>query len=288
MMTLDLPVRNVRPNPNQPRKRFPEEHIKNLAASIRQKGLLQPISVRPVARSQYEIVAGECRWRAHKLLGLETIRCEVDKMTDREMRQRAVIENVVRRDMNPMEEANAFQALLDDGLSFDELIAETGLGDALIKNRLALLKLTPEIQTLVGAGQITASTAGAIAWVPAHRQAQMVRDISAGKLRTAEDARHAAIAIRDAEAQGDAFADIPRASAKDVAAVRGIEAKVEQVMALVQAGFREGECIAAKRVSPDKVLKIAEQLALIRKHVLAMEHDLRRVAVQSSMQLEMA
>jgi hypothetical protein len=112
----------------------------------------------------------------------------------------------------------------------------------------------------------------------------MLHDVSSGRLRTAEDVRHAAIAMRDAAAQLDAFgASTRRASVRDLEKVKTLEAKITQIATVVAAGFKNGECVAAQRVNPNRVAKLADQLALIRKHVLDMEHDLRRVAAQSSL-----
>lgn len=287
-MIMHIEVDNIVPNPDQPRKKFPEDHIKRLAASIKRRGLIQAISVRPFKPvGVFMIVAGECRWMAVKSLGQKTIRCEVDKIDAREMKLRALVENVIRRDMNPMEEARAYQSLIDDGYDTAQIIEETGVTETLIRNRLKLIELQPEIQSLVVSGQLSGSVAWAIAHVPTHRQTQMVRDVSSGKLRTAEDARHAAIAIRDAEDQTDAFASIPRASQTDIAKVKTLEGKVENIVSMVSAGFKNGECVAAQRVSPDRVQRIADKLALIRKHILQMEHDLRKAAVQGDMRLNL-
>lgn len=288
-MIMHIDVKRIVPNPDQPRKKFPEDHIQRLAASIKRRGLIQAISVRPFTpRGVFMIVAGECRWMAVTSLGEKTIRCEVEKIDAREMKLRALVENVIRRDMNPMEEARAYQDLIDDGYDMAQIVEETGVTETIVRNRLCLIELQPEIQSLVTSGQLNISIAWAIAQVPRHRQTQMVRDVSAGKLRTAEDARHAAIAIRDAEDQADAFAGIPRASQSDIAKLRSLEGKVENIASMVSAGFKDGECVAARRVSPDRVQRIADRLALIRKHILQMEHDLRRAAVQGEISLQLA
>jgi ParB family transcriptional regulator, chromosome partitioning protein len=278
----EISLAHIERNPNQPRKTFPPDYIAQLAASIKKRGLIQPINVRPIpGRTGYMIVAGECRWRAHQLLGVKTIKAIVESMDDAEMQLRAIVENLQRRDMNPIEEGRAFQTLLDTGYTIPQIVAELGLSGAqIVQNRLDLLELGDDIQKLVATAQLSTSMGWAIRLAPRSQQARIVRDIAAGRLRTVEQVRHACIALRDAAAQVDAFASAPKASTADVAAVSRLEHKIESITSMVLAGFKEGECVAAQRVSPDRVKTLADKLALIRKHVLQMEHDLRRIATQ--------
>src|SRR5690348_12301373 len=105
----EIPLSQIERNPNQPRSAFPEDHIARLAESIKTRGLIQPICIRPIrGRVGYMIVAGECRFRAHQLIGAKTIKAIVQSMDDQEMQLRAIVENLQRRDMNPLEEATAF------------------------------------------------------------------------------------------------------------------------------------------------------------------------------------
>jgi ParB-like chromosome segregation protein Spo0J len=208
---------------------------------------------------------------------------------DAEMQLRAIVENLQRQDMNPIEEANAFQSLLDQGYSVGRIVDELGLkSTAIVTQRLTLLNLTDDIQKLVASGNLAVTMAWGVAQVSSERQAQLVRDIGSGKLRTAEQVKHAGIALREAESQLDAFALAPRASPRDIAALSRLEAKIESIVAMVTAGFQDGECVAAQRVSSDRVKKMADQLVLIRKHVLQMEHELRRVATQTEIRFEAA
>lgn len=287
MTTQLVPIDAITRNPKQPRESFPEDYIQQLAASIKRRGLIQPITLRPAGPGRYMIVAGECRYRAHRLLGRDTIRAEIVEINDSEMQFRAIVENLQRKDMNPLEEARAFKTLLDLDYTPERVMEELSLkSTALITHRLHLLDLIPEVQQLVISNNLSVTMAWAVSLVPPHRQLEMVRSISSGKLRTAEQARHAALAMRDAEAQIDVFAEEPRASPKDVVAVNRLENKIASIVAMVQLGFKDGECVAAQRVSPDRVKTMADQLALVRKHVLDMEHDLRRVATQTEIKLE--
>lgn len=288
--TRTLPMSKVEPNPNQPRKDFPIEHIDRLAASIKARGLLQPITVRPIGKTdRFEIVAGECRWRAHQKIGAKTIDAIVRVLSDSEMQLLAVMENLQRRDMNPIEEANAYKSLIDGGFSVGKVVDELGLkSQSIVRQRLDLLDLSPDIQQLVATGNLAVAMAWGIAQAPAQVQMKMLRDLQAGRYRTAEQVRHAGIAHREAAAQMDVFGDIPAASKQDVAALSRLESTVDEMARMVSAGFKNGECIAAKRISPARVIAVADKLALIRKHILQMEHDLRMAATQGEILMDQA
>ncbi|MGC2781434.1 MAG: ParB/RepB/Spo0J family partition protein, partial [Bradyrhizobium sp.] len=222
-------------------------------------------------------------FRAHQLLGAETIRAEVVEMTERDMALRAIIENVQRQDMNPMEEARSFQSLIDEGMTVADIVEALGFkGRDRVQNRLNLLALDAPIQTLVQSGQLTTSMASAIALAPADQQTRLVREITTGTLRTVDQVRHAGQAMRDAFEQLDAFGSItpPAPTKAELEAVTALERKIEAVARMVVDGFKEGQCVAAQRVRPDRVKTMADQLTLIRQHVLNMEHQLRCVAAQ--------
>lgn len=279
-----IPLDQITRNPDQPRETFPTEHIERLAASIKAQGLLQAITVRPIGRDAYMIVAGECRFRAHQLLGAETIRAEIVEMDERTMALRAILENVQRQDMNPMEEAKAFQRLLDAGMTIADIVEQLGFkGRDRVQNRLNLLALIPAVQSLVASGQITTSMASAIALAPPEHQTRIVRDIGSGALRTVDQVRHAGQALRDAVDQLDAFASAPAPTKAELEAVSALERKIEAIAKMVVDGFKEGQCVAAQRVRPDRVKTMADELSLIRKHVLQMEHQLRCVAAQTEL-----
>lgn len=284
-MAQMIAVDKIVPNPRQPRKAFDPTYIASLAGSIKERGLIQPISVRPIKpKGMFMIIAGECRWRAHCHLKRKAIKANVEDIDEREMQKRAIVENLQRRDMNPLEEANAFASLMEDNdLDVRGVARELSLGVDMIPNRLNLLRLTPQIQRLVASGNLGAAVGSAISWAPTEHQLRIVRDYSAGKIKTVEQVRHAAIALRDAAEQADAFGDMPRASKEDLASLTRLEERIDQCAAMVSAGFKDGECIAAQRVSPDRVKTMADKLALIRKHVFSMEHQLRLVATQTEL-----
>ena len=154
-----LALAEVRPNPEQPRQVFSEEALAELADSIRAQGVLQPILVRPVSpsgESRYEIVAGERRWRASQLAGQRTIPALVREMSAEQALAIALIENLHREDLNPMEEAAGFKELRDRfGLSQDEIAARVGKSRSAVANTLRLFNLPAEIQEDLYGGRLT-------------------------------------------------------------------------------------------------------------------------------------
>ncbi|MDF2967671.1 MAG: ParB/RepB/Spo0J family partition protein [Nocardioidaceae bacterium] len=159
----DLPVGAVHPNPRQPRQSFDEDDLAELALSIREVGLLQPVVVRPVGDDTYELVMGERRWRAVQEAGLESIPAIVRDTPDDAMLRDALLENLHRSQLNPLEEAAAYQQLLDDfGCTHDELAGRIGRSRPQITNTLRLLRLNPAVQRRVAAGVLSAGHARAL------------------------------------------------------------------------------------------------------------------------------
>lgn len=151
------------PNPRQPRDVFDEERLEELAASIREVGLLQPIVVRSVGGGQYELIMGERRWRACGLVGLDPVPAIVRNTQDDDLLRDALIENLQREQLNPLEEAAAYQQLLDDfQATHDQLAKKVGRSRSHITNTLRLLNLPPEVQLSVAAGTVSAGHARAI------------------------------------------------------------------------------------------------------------------------------
>lgn len=152
----------ILPNPNQPRKSFESNSLEELAASMKQSGVLQPIVVRPY-RTGYQLVVGERRWRAAKVAGLKTIPAVVREVTDAECLELALIENLLREDLNPMEEAEAYQRLLAEFEWIQEELAQrVGKDRTSIANCLRLLKLPQVIQDDLRAGRLTMGHARAL------------------------------------------------------------------------------------------------------------------------------
>jgi ParB family chromosome partitioning protein len=164
---LDIPVVAIRANPHQPRTAFDEEGMASLTASIREVGVLQPVLVRPAGEGAYELIAGERRWRAAKRAGLPTIAAIVRDSSDVHSVEQALVENLHRADLNPLEEAGAYQQLIEDfGLTHEQLSQRVGKGRVSITNTLRLFQLPPAVQKLVGDGQLSAGHARALLGTP--------------------------------------------------------------------------------------------------------------------------
>ena len=133
---------SIKPNPLQPRTRFDEEAMSSLASSIREVGVLQPILVREVDEDEYELIAGERRWRAARRAGLQTIPVLVQSVTDVHSLEQALVENLHREDLNPLEEAGAFQQLVDEfGYTHEQVASRVGKSRTAVTNTLRLLQL---------------------------------------------------------------------------------------------------------------------------------------------------
>jgi len=163
----EIPVNAIDPNPSQPRSHFDEEMLASLAASIREVGVLQPVLVRPLGGGRYQLVAGERRWRAAKRAGLQTIPALIRDVPDESSLEHALVENLHRQDLNPLEEAAAYQQLVDGfGLTHDEVAARVGRSRAAISNTLRLFQLPPAIQRMVMDGALSAGHARALLGTP--------------------------------------------------------------------------------------------------------------------------
>jgi ParB family chromosome partitioning protein len=157
-----VPIEFLRPNPRNPRRNFAETELAELAASMRERGIIQPIVVRPVHGSQdcYEIIAGERRWRAAQRAGLHVVPIVPLDVNDDEALQLAIIENVQRADLNPLEEAAGYQSLVNEFAHSQDAIAKmVGKSRSHVANTLRLLKLPQSVQAYIGAGKISAGHA---------------------------------------------------------------------------------------------------------------------------------
>lgn len=163
----ELPLTAISPNSLQPRKTFDEESLNSLSASISSIGVLQPILVRTVGQDQYEIIAGERRFRAAKRAGLDRIPALVQGADELSSLEQAVVENLHRQDLNPLEEASAYQQLIDDfGLTHETLALRMGKSRTAITNALRILQLPPSILTMIAQGSISAGHARALLGSP--------------------------------------------------------------------------------------------------------------------------
>jgi ParB family chromosome partitioning protein len=152
----ELPVELIKPNPNQPRTKFDPEALAGLASSIESSGVVQPLLVRPLHDGSYELVAGERRWRAAQQAGLEKVPAVIRDQAEPERLQAALIENMVREDLNPVEEAKACAALVEDlGLTKEELAKRIGRSRPAVSNLIRLLELPDEALEMLEAGELS-------------------------------------------------------------------------------------------------------------------------------------
>ena len=158
-----LPISRVEPRKDQPRRDFDPESIQELAESIREYGLLQPITVRPLEKGYYQIVAGERRWRAARAAGLTEVPVQILEADDRLATELALVENLQREDLNPMEEAAGYKKLMDDhGLTQEEVAGRVQKSRSAVANALRLLQLGEKTRKLVAEGQLSAGHARAL------------------------------------------------------------------------------------------------------------------------------
>lgn len=291
-MLKRLQLTDVRPNPDQPRKHFDRAELEALACSIAANGLMQPITVRPVDGG-YEIVAGERRFRAHQILAEAgrlpdgSILAHVRRMDDEKRDLEAIIENLQRADVTPLEEARAFSRMVKGGMSVEALAGKIGVAAFRIRERLQLLELAPQFLKLFEGGQIDRNQAFEIARLASETdQARVIKMIAAGQIGSWKSVRAAVDTILQGKSQADIFGEsAPRASAEDAAQINAMEQKIETMARLAAAGWKDGECIVAVKVSRDRARLMADKLGAMKTAIAAMERDLRMAAAQAEVVL---
>jgi ParB family transcriptional regulator, chromosome partitioning protein len=239
----EIHVGAVTPNPRQPRQVFDGDALEELAASIREVGLLQPVVVRKVMPGHYEIVMGERRWRACQLAGLTEIPAIVRETSDDDLLRNALIENLHREQLNPLEEAAAYQQLLDDfSATHEELARKIGRSRPHISNTIRLLNLPPAVQKRVAAGVLSAGHARALLGVEdAAAQEQLAHRIVAEGLSVR--------AVEEIVAVGARAARAPRATRGKVPVAPGLRdladrlSDVFETRVRVELGQRKGKIV---------------------------------------------
>lgn len=187
---VTLPISEIEPNRNQPRKMFNDDALAELAASIAQHGVLQPLLVRPMMGGSYQLVAGERRWRASRLAGLTDLPVVIREMSDQEASEIALIENLQREDLNPMEEALGFRQLMESyGLTQEETAKAVNKSRPAVANALRLLNLPQEIAEMVQEGSLSAG----------HARALLAFSDTAAQMEAAMEAKDGKLSVRDLE-----------------------------------------------------------------------------------------
>ncbi|HET7120417.1 MAG TPA: ParB/RepB/Spo0J family partition protein [Solirubrobacterales bacterium] len=239
----ELPVELIKPNPSQPRTKFDEEALDALAASIEASGVVQPLLVRPLPDGSYELVAGERRWRAAQKAGIAKVPAVVRDQEEAERLQAALIENMVREDLNPVEEARACAALHQElGLTKEELARRVGRSRPAVSNLIRLLELPDETLELLEAGDLSEGHGKALLGIPGN-------DV---RRRLAREAARAGWSVRETEERvrlaGQPKAK-PRRAAVDpdaLAALRDVADALEEALGHEVSARQKGEGIAVE------------------------------------------
>lgn len=179
----ELSLASMSPGKHQPRRHFDDAALATLADSIRAQGVIQPVLVRPVGADRYEIVAGERRWRAAGIAGLKSIPATVRQMDDRTARAVALVENIQRADLNPLEESEALHKLIEEhGLTHQQCAESVGHSRATVSNLLRLMELNADVQELVRTNQISLGHAKVLLGVEGPRQSSLAKLVVSGQL----------------------------------------------------------------------------------------------------------
>ena len=198
---VELPISVLAPHPHQPRQHFSEEALQELAASIAIHGVIQPLTVRPMDDGTYQIVAGERRWRACQMAGRSTVPCIVRPMDDSEALAIALVENLQREDLSPMEEARALETLRTTlNLTQDELADRVGKSRPAVANALRLLRLPEEVQAMLDGGQLS----------PGHGRALLSLNEADLMVRAAQEVLRRGLTVRQTEALVKHFPPTPK------------------------------------------------------------------------------
>ena len=250
---LELEVAAIRPNPSQPRRRFDDAALDALAESLRTSGLVQPIVVRPLPEGGYELIAGERRWQAAQRAGLERIPALVRNAADRERLEIALVENVVREDLNAMEVARGVATLVEDfGQTHAHVATTLGRSRPAISNLLRLLELPDAVQALVEDGSLSEG----------HARAVLMADGARARRELAERAIAEGLSVRQVEAAARAGEGRRRATAADPAPTPLDDRAVDRLYGVLGAPVR-----VRRRAGSDEIiveLRFADDNALQR------------------------
>ena len=271
-MIEHLPVHLVKPDPNQPRKSFDDNSIAQLGQSIRERGLLQPIRVRPDGEGGYFVVMGERRWRAHRVINAETIPAIVDigEKTAAQIMADQLIENLEREDMNPLETAKGLRALLDSGWPIEKIAQTLGYDPVTVERKLSLNNLEARIQKYVASGQISESVALLLTKLSAEGQYLALRRIRG---RSVAQARPIVDAILEAEQQVNLFAT-PEPTRQQKSLVRRYSMAMLALTAFVKAITTDDYRILASGLDNGKLGKRIAEIDLATKGLRRIKREL--------------
>jgi ParB family chromosome partitioning protein len=262
-MLTTIPLNRIYANPNQPRKAFDPEKLQELSASIKEYGVLEPIVVTPRENGRHMIIAGERRFRASALAGLSEMPVRIIEADDRLVEELALLENIQRQDLTIIEEARAYQALIDRGMSKEELASKLGKMPWRIDERTSLLNLSPVHQKLVEAGKIGNSEAFEMSRLPASKQDVVLRRIISGELCSYNKLRSFVDGLILCEQQETIFA-LQEVSGEEKRAIDHFEGLIRNIQAFVVELDNEE---TVKKAAFHSSIR-AEQLDLIIRHLM--------------------
>lgn len=274
----------IQPDPNQPRKLFDADALQELAASIDKNGLIQPIVVTPVDHMNYQIVVGERRYRAHKLLGRETIECRVQSGNRIDVFTQQIAENLTRQDLSPLEEAQQYRDFIDmTGWTVERAAKQLGIKQPWrIKDRLQLLDLNDDHRQYLEKGVLTPSQAFELSRLPTELRDNLLRLMRGGKCNSYDKLRATADALLDAYNQRTLIEEALEPTKAERTRANSFKSKVGKVAALLRSGIKDNEIEAVKKVDPNEAMTLCDQLALMQKDLGRIEKALREIGVQHS------
>jgi ParB/RepB/Spo0J family partition protein len=282
----NIPLREIDPDPDQPRRTFGPSELSELAASIRANGLLQPITVRKGGPNGFLIVADERRYRAHKVNRAATIRAIViEPANSADVRVKQIIENDQRADVPPLEQARSYQALMDEtGWTPAELGQRIGKAAHRITERTDLLKIAPEYQQLLASGNLRPSEGTEMARLSPRGQATLFNAIRAGSCKSYGDLRASASALVNAEAQLTLMPpnSPPPPSDEDRRLATAFEANVERIALMLRTSIHDNQVVAVRKVSPHHAGNLADLFGQMQKDPRRIEIAPREAAIQES------
>ena len=260
--SLSLPISQVESCSSQPRKSFDEASLAELADSIREHGIIQPLTVRKLASGYYQIIAGERRWRAARIAGLQEVPVIVIEADDRKAAELAMIENLQREDLNPMEEAAGFQSLIETyHMTQEEAAKQVGKSRSAVTNSLRLLSLTPAVRQLVEEGKLSAGHARALLPLSPAMQENAANAVVAGGLSV----RQTEALVKKLSAENKPEKDpAPRRVDYTAAAQRDLTSRLGRGVRIVS-GRKKGR-IELEYYGVDDLNDLLEALALLRVH----------------------
>lgn len=272
----DIALDMIYPNPDQPRKDFDPEKLEELAMSIRQYGVLEPIVVTPRGK-RYMIVAGERRFRASSLAGLVNIPVRIIKATDAVVEELALLENIQRQDLNIIEEGRAYQRLLDRGWSVEDLAKKLGYKKTgPIYDRISLLNLKPEYQDMTITGSITPAQAYEISRLPQEKQDIVYMKIKKGELNTYNKLYAFVTGMINLDAQSEIFALTPL-SESESESIQGFTGLISAIERFIQRVYDKDrlrhleKTVFHSDISAERVDHIIHSLQKIRRTILTGE-----------------